>query len=83
MVRSKLYLENIIQKPVDSFAFPYGTYTREVVEAAKGAGYKQLLATDFYFEEDYIDETMRERFTVNPFISPLNQMHATILRHYE
>jgi len=83
MVRSKQYLENIIQKPVDSFAFPYGTYTREVVEAAKGAGYKQLLATDFHFEEDYEDETMRERFTVNPFISPLNQMHATILRHYE
>ena len=43
MLRSKQYLENITGKPVNSFAFPYGTYTPEVVEAAKNAGYTQLL----------------------------------------
>ena len=80
---SKQFLENIVDKPVNSFAFPYGTYTRQTVKAAKNAGYCQLLAMDFQFPEDHKDPTMRERFTVNPFISPANQMHATIARSYD
>jgi peptidoglycan/xylan/chitin deacetylase (PgdA/CDA1 family) len=83
MVRSKQYLENITNKPVNCLAFPYGTYTRDVVTAAKNVGYNQLLAMDFHFEEDRLDPIMKERFTVNPFISPANQMHATITRSYE
>ena len=83
MHRSKQFLENIVDKPVNSFAFPYGTYTRTVVDEAKKSGYNQLLATDFLFEADHADQAMRERFTVNPFISPANQMHATITRSYE
>ncbi|MFI5161106.1 MAG: polysaccharide deacetylase family protein [Sphingobacteriales bacterium] len=80
---SKWYIENIVDKAVNSFAFPYGTYTPQVTETAKKAGYNQLLATDFHFTEDHNDPTMRERFTVNPFISLINQMHATITRSYE
>jgi peptidoglycan/xylan/chitin deacetylase (PgdA/CDA1 family) len=80
---SKQYLEKITSKPVTSFAFPYGSYTPEVVDAAKKAGYSQLLAMDFKFLEDNEDITMRERFTVNPFISTSNQMYATITRRYE
>jgi len=83
LVFSKQYLENLIQKPVSSFAFPYGSYTPEVIESAKEAGYRQLLATDFIFAEDHNDPAMRERFTVNPFISANNQMYATITRKYE
>ncbi|MDB5134103.1 MAG: hypothetical protein JWP37_706 [Mucilaginibacter sp.] len=83
MARSKQYLENIIDKPITSLAFPYGSYTRATIKAAKNAGYDQLLAMDFYFAEDHADGAMRERFTVNPFISPVNQMHATITRSYE
>jgi len=83
MVRSKQFLESTTQKPVNSLAFPYGTYTRPVIEEAKRAGYNQLLAMDFHFEEDLSDPAMRERFTVNPFISPINQLHATITRKYE
>lgn len=83
MVRSKQYLEDITDKTVNSFAFPYGTYTRDVVQAAKDTGYKQLLAMDFHFDDDHTDVTMKERFTVNPFISAINQMHATITRQYE
>jgi peptidoglycan/xylan/chitin deacetylase (PgdA/CDA1 family) len=83
ILRSKQYLENIVDKPVNSLAFPYGSYTTAVVAAAKCAGYKQLLATDFNFAADHSDTAMRERFTVNPFISPVNQMHATITRSYE
>ena len=83
LIRSKQYLENIIDKPITSFAFPYGSYNREVVSVAKNAGYSQLLAMDFHYTEDHDDTTMRERFTVNPFISPVNQMHATIKKAYE
>ena len=80
---SKKYLENIIEKPVTSFAFPYGSYTPEIISAAKQAGYKQLLAMDFKSVRDNEDIMMRERFTVNPFISTANQMYATIIRNYE
>jgi peptidoglycan/xylan/chitin deacetylase (PgdA/CDA1 family) len=83
LTHSKQYLENLINKPVNSFAFPYGTYTRDVVQAAKNAGYDQLLAMDFHYTEDRSDKVMRERFTVNPFISPVNQLHATITGRYE
>ncbi|MGZ3833776.1 MAG: polysaccharide deacetylase family protein [Mucilaginibacter sp.] len=83
MVHSKQYLEDVIGRPVTSFAFPYGTYTPEVVASAKNAGYNQLLAMDFHFDEDRKDPMMRERFTVNPFISTVNQMHATITGSYE
>jgi len=83
MVRCKQFLETITEKQVDSFAFPYGAYTRPVVEEAKKAGYSQLLAMDLHFEEDRYDPAMRERFTVNPFISTVNQMHATVTRRYE
>jgi peptidoglycan/xylan/chitin deacetylase (PgdA/CDA1 family) len=79
--RSKLYLEKVIEKEVRSIAFPYGSYTPGVIDAAKKTGYTQLLATDFL--RDTEDETMRERFTVNPFITTNNQMHATITRQYE
>jgi peptidoglycan/xylan/chitin deacetylase (PgdA/CDA1 family) len=83
MALSKHYLENIIDKPVNSFAFPYGTYTRDIVKAAKNIGYDQLLPMDFRFSDDYEDEAMKERFIVNPFISPINQMRAIITHSYE
>ncbi len=82
MLRSKKYLENLLQKPVDSLAFPYGSYTAEVVTEAKKAGYSKLLATDFCLADSYTDTAMRERFTVNPFISTPNQMHAILSGKY-
>ena len=80
---SKQYLENITGKEIKSLAFPYGSYTPEVNAVARQAGYEQLLATDFIYAEDSADSTLRERFTVNPFISVNNQMYATITGKYE
>jgi peptidoglycan/xylan/chitin deacetylase (PgdA/CDA1 family) len=80
---SKTFLEGLIQRPVNSLAFPYGNYSQPVIDAAKNAGYTQLLAMDFLLDTDQYDGAIRERFTVNPFISPINQMHATITRRYE
>ena len=82
MIQSKEYLEKITGNDISAIAFPYGSYTREVVAAAKRAGFIQLLATDFLFDEDSSDDTMRERFTVNPFISVNNQMIANIKGTY-
>ncbi len=79
---SKTYLEDIIGREVTAFAFPYGSYNQGVVAATKAAGYNQLLAMDFNESADYQDGTMRERFTVNPFISPKNQMYANITGCY-
>jgi peptidoglycan/xylan/chitin deacetylase (PgdA/CDA1 family) len=81
--RSKDFLENITGKEIKALAFPYGSYSRKVVDQAKHAGYSQLLATEFLFPEDTGDVTLRERFTINPFISNINQMHANITGNYK
>lgn len=83
MIRSKRFLENIINKEVQALAFPYGAYTKEVVQEAKQAGFSQLLNMDFLFPDDQADTFMRERFTINPFISVHNQMRAIIKGRYE
>jgi peptidoglycan/xylan/chitin deacetylase (PgdA/CDA1 family) len=80
--RSKQYLENITGKEVKALAFPYGSYTREVADEAKDTGYSQVLATEFLFPEDAKDTTLKERFTINPFISNINQLHANIIGDY-
>lgn len=83
IIKSKKYLEAVTGKEIKSFAFPYGSYTQEVKEETKKAGFKQLLATEFHFPEDKNDPAMRERLTVNPYISAINQVHAGIKGHYD
>jgi peptidoglycan/xylan/chitin deacetylase (PgdA/CDA1 family) len=83
LTRSKHFLEQLTEKPVNSFAFPYGSYTKPLIVEAKKIGYTQLLAMDYNIEDDQNDAALKERFTVNPFISPINQMYATITCRYE
>ncbi|MCR8559976.1 polysaccharide deacetylase family protein [Mucilaginibacter sp. BJC16-A38] len=83
LILAKQYLENITEKSVNSIAFPYGSYNDPVIAAAKNAGYKQLLSTDFSNEADKDKTEMRERLTINPFISVNNQMYATVTGNYE
>ncbi len=80
---SREFLEKVTGKKIKALAFPYGSYSRRLVEEAKKLGYEQLLAMDFHYPEDEDDEIMRERFTVNPFISLNNQMYATVTGRYE
>jgi len=82
-MQSKRFLENVTGKEIRAFAFPYGSYTPEVVNEAKKAGFSQILATDFLFHDDKYDTTLKERFTINPFISNINQMHANITGNYK
>jgi len=79
---SKKYLERLTQKKITSLAFPYGAYHKQIISAAKEAGYTQLLATDFLNEGDAKNPLLRERLTINPFISTANQLYATIHGKY-
>jgi peptidoglycan/xylan/chitin deacetylase (PgdA/CDA1 family) len=83
MRRSRTFLEEITGKKIKAFAFPYGNYSRRLVEEARKLGYEQLLTMDFHFPEDANDSGLRERLTVNPFISANNQLHASITGQYE
>jgi peptidoglycan/xylan/chitin deacetylase (PgdA/CDA1 family) len=42
---SKRYFEEVLGKPVKSFAFPYGHFNDDLVARAKTAGYKHLFTT--------------------------------------
>jgi peptidoglycan/xylan/chitin deacetylase (PgdA/CDA1 family) len=82
LTESKIYLEKVTGREITALAFPYGSYNAGVLDAAKQAGFKQLLATEFLNKADHNDPYMRERLTVNPFISNINQMHATTTGQY-
>jgi peptidoglycan/xylan/chitin deacetylase (PgdA/CDA1 family) len=83
MIRSKQFLERVTGKEVKALAFPYGYYSRELVNEAKQSGYSQLLAGEFLFSDDARDTMLKERFSVNPFLSNINQMHANINGNYK
>jgi peptidoglycan/xylan/chitin deacetylase (PgdA/CDA1 family) len=83
LVHAKRFLENITGREINAIAFPYGSYTPEVVAQAKFAGFNKLLATDFLFQNDYSDPYMRDRLTINPYISLNNQMIAIINGKYQ
>jgi peptidoglycan/xylan/chitin deacetylase (PgdA/CDA1 family) len=82
MVQSKHYLENLTGKEIISIAFPYGAYNTNLLQLAKKTGYKQLLATEFNTLQDQAEPALKERLTINPFISTANQMYATIRGEY-
>lgn len=82
MKRSKQFLEGLTGKSIKAFAFPYGSYTSAAVREAKAAGFTQLLATEFISARDHDDNMMRERLTINPFITGINQLYASTTGRY-
>ena len=82
MIKSKQWLENITGKEIKSLAFPYGSYSKELVEEAKKIGYSQLLATEHLLPGHANNELLKQRLTINPFISNINQLHANITGSY-
>lgn len=70
------FLEKTTGRPVSALAYPFGTYTRDLVESAAQMGFSQQLALDFLFPEDHTDHRLRERMCMNPFISDANQWLA-------
>lgn len=80
--QTKSFLENVIQKEVRSVAYPDGSYSRELVDAAEQIGYMQQLAVDYIFDEDVRDNRVLDRFGVNPFISWNNQLNCIVKNSY-
>ncbi len=72
----KLFLEKTIRKPVRALAYPFGSYTRALVDSAEKMGFDQQLAVDYLYPEDHHDPRLRDRMGINPFISPTNQWLA-------
>jgi len=82
MSRSKRYLEKLTGRSIKSVAFPYGSYNETVIAMAKETGFSQLLATDFLSQNDRNETTLRERLTINPFITATQQLRANIAGKY-
>ena len=81
--RSKEFLENVTGKEIEALAFPYGSYNKDAIHETKKAGFTKLLAAEFLFPDDVNDLSLRVRLIINPFISTVNQMYATISGNYE
>ena len=80
--RSQAYLKNSLGKEIRSIAFPYGNYNHEVIDACEKHGFRYLFRT----EKDMAAGTktmLFERFTVNPFVSALNQLYYISKNKYE
>jgi hypothetical protein len=80
--RSAAYLKRVLNKDTESIAFPYGNYNQAVIDACEKQGFRYLFRT----EKDMPANTqamLLERFTVNPFVSALNQMYYIAKNNYE
>lgn len=80
--RSREYLTHVLGKEIRSIAFPYGNYNRAVIDACKEQGYSYLFRTEKDMAEGP-EAMLFERFTVNPFVSALNQLYYIARNNYE
>lgn len=65
LAQSKEIIEKIIDKKVISFAYPDGSYTKEINKAAKELGYLNLVAVEYKFSENNSDPNVLSRFTIS------------------
>lgn len=79
MLASRRFLENITGKDIKALAFPYGTYTPALIEAAKRASFSQLLPLGIH----HPDPMLRERIIINPYVSVTNQLLNIIEKRYD
>jgi peptidoglycan/xylan/chitin deacetylase (PgdA/CDA1 family) len=82
VLSSRAYLENAIDDAVVDFAYPDGSYTRELVEMVADAGFERQLGLDFLHPEDAEDPRLFERMSNNPFISWNNQLWSILEGRY-
>lgn len=73
--KSKEYLENLIQKEINSLGYPDGSYTRETIQYAESIGFKYQVATESYlFDDDEQDPRIINRKGIYPVGSWGNQI---------
>jgi len=81
---SKKYLEEIVQRPVEAIAYPDGSYNSSTLQSAERIGYKVQLLADPIGSEQYhpLTSSISHRMTINPYISPINQVLSIIKGTY-
>jgi len=62
---SKLFLENIIQKEINSVAYPDGSYTRDTIELAEKIGYSNQWAVNYQNTMDKQDSRILNRYGIS------------------
>lgn len=82
MSQSKSWLENVVGKPIDAIAFPFGHYTRDTLDDAESLGFKYQLAVDLAHPDDRVDPRVRPRFGMNPSINWNLQLAAILKGRY-
>lgn len=80
-LKSKLYLEEVIQKPIHYFAYPFGEYNTSLVELAFKAGYTNQFI-GIRNKNDESNKNIHERFIINPHISIKNQIRYILKGKY-
>lgn len=58
---SRDYLRRITGKEIESIAYPFGLYTREMVDLSESLGYTRQLAVNYLFSEDKTDPRIKSR----------------------
>ncbi|MDH4261634.1 MAG: polysaccharide deacetylase family protein [Spirochaetia bacterium] len=77
---SRKKLEFLIGKTVVSWAWPYGAYTKDMIQMADEAGYKIQVNTDYKNTEKEAETTSFSRYTVqNP--DPVDQTREILLKN--
>ncbi|MGH2665138.1 polysaccharide deacetylase family protein [Flavobacterium sp.] len=66
---NKTILEEITRTKINSFAFPFGTYTDDLVASCQQTGYSKILLLDYKTEKDKYNPMLKNRITINPYIS--------------
>ncbi|MFN0200412.1 MAG: polysaccharide deacetylase family protein [Bacteroidia bacterium] len=72
--QSKAWIEGIIGKEINIFAFPFGAHSPALLKAAQSAGYSQLLTHEFLNEEDRLIPALRQRLPIHPQLSWKEQL---------
>jgi peptidoglycan/xylan/chitin deacetylase (PgdA/CDA1 family) len=80
--KSKNYLEEVLEQEITTLAYPNGSYTPALVDAAKRLGFDQQLIVNYHQSADQEIPEIRTRLTVNPFISLDNQIRAILRGDY-
>ncbi len=76
------YLHAVTGKPVNAIAFPYGNYNQQVINACESHQLNYLFGTEKIFPVTS-GKKIYERFTINPFVSAINQMYYIAKHNYE
>lgn len=82
MQQSRKWLQEITGQPIEGIAFPYGSFHASLIEAAIAVGFTQCYGTELPTANSHPHPALRERLTINPFISTFNQAYAAITGHY-